>query len=153
MKFHSHFMHVLCDLVKICCRSLTQNRTGLWWISWMYTMGKSCPTLRHKMGFSVQYSNFFPIRDRRTTLFYTTKFHKIAVWKAVFLLQMSTGLHLASAVKPYDVLSVHNSFVGLDDSTGIATRYGLHGTGIESRKGRDFLHPSRSALGPTQPPI
>ena len=42
---------------------------------------------------------------------------------------------------------------GRDRSIGIATRYGLHGRGIESRWGRDFQHPSRSALGPTQSPI
>jgi hypothetical protein len=36
---------------------------------------------------------------------------------------------------------------------GIATCYGLDGPGIESRWGRDFLQPSRLALGPTQPPI
>jgi hypothetical protein len=36
---------------------------------------------------------------------------------------------------------------------GIATRYGLDGPGIESQWGRDFLHPSTLALGPTQPPI
>jgi hypothetical protein len=43
--------------------------------------------------------------------------------------------------------------VGRDSSVGIATRYGLDGPGIESRWGRDFPHPSRPALGPTQPPI
>jgi hypothetical protein len=36
---------------------------------------------------------------------------------------------------------------------GIVTRYGLDGPGIESQWGRNFLHPSRAALGPTQPPI
>jgi len=36
---------------------------------------------------------------------------------------------------------------------GIAIGYGLDGSGIESRWGRDFLHLSRSALGPTQPPV
>jgi hypothetical protein len=41
---------------------------------------------------------------------------------------------------------------GRDSSVGIATRYGLDGPGIESRWGRDFPHPSRQALGPTQPP-
>jgi hypothetical protein len=43
--------------------------------------------------------------------------------------------------------------VGRDSSVGIATRYGLDGPGIESQWGRDFPHPSRPALGPTQPPI
>ena len=40
-----------------------------------------------------------------------------------------------------------------NSSVGIATRYGLDGPGIESRCGRNFPHPSRPALGPTQPPI
>ena len=31
--------------------------------------------------------------------------------------------------------------------------YKLDGPGIESRYGRDFLHPSRPALGPTQSPV
>jgi hypothetical protein len=43
--------------------------------------------------------------------------------------------------------------VDRDCSFGIATRYWLDGPGIESRWGRDFLHPSRPSMGPTQPPI
>jgi hypothetical protein len=42
---------------------------------------------------------------------------------------------------------------GRHRSVGIATRYGMDVPGIESRWGRDFPHPSRPALGPTQPPI
>jgi hypothetical protein len=43
--------------------------------------------------------------------------------------------------------------VGQDSSVSIATSYGLDGPGIESRMGRDFLHPSKPTLGSTQPPI
>ena len=43
--------------------------------------------------------------------------------------------------------------MGRDCSVGIATRYGLDGSGINSLWGRDFPHPSRSALRPTKPPI
>ena len=43
--------------------------------------------------------------------------------------------------------------VGRDSSVGIAARYGLVGTGIESRLEREFLHQSRPALGTTQPSV
>jgi hypothetical protein len=43
--------------------------------------------------------------------------------------------------------------MGRDSSVGTATRYGLEGPGNEVRWKRDFPHPSRPALGPTQPPI
>ena len=42
---------------------------------------------------------------------------------------------------------------GRDSSVGIATRYGLDSLGIEARWRRDFLHLSRPALEPKQPPI
>ena len=47
----------------------------------------------------------------------------------------------------------YNICMGRDSSVAIATSYGLEGTGIEFRWGRDFSHPCRPALGPTQPPI
>ena len=43
--------------------------------------------------------------------------------------------------------------MGRDSVVGIATRYELDGPGIESRWGQYFPHPSRPALGPTQPPV
>ena len=42
---------------------------------------------------------------------------------------------------------------GRDSSFGITTRYRLDSPGIESPWGRNFLHPYRLALGPTQPHI
>jgi hypothetical protein len=43
---------------------------------------------------------------------------------------------------------------GRDSSVGIATRYGLAGPGsYPGGGGADFLHLSRPALGPTQPPV
>ena len=42
---------------------------------------------------------------------------------------------------------------GRDRVAAIATVYVLDYTGIESRWMRDFLHPSKPALRPTQPPV
>ena len=43
--------------------------------------------------------------------------------------------------------------MGRDSSADIAARYGLDGPGIESRRRRDFPHPSRPKLVLTKPPI
>ena len=42
---------------------------------------------------------------------------------------------------------------GPGSSVGIATGYGLDRPGIGPRGGRDFPYLSRTALGPTQPPV
>jgi hypothetical protein len=43
--------------------------------------------------------------------------------------------------------------MGRDSLVGIATRYQLNGSGLESRWERDFPHPSRTALEPSQSPV
>ena len=43
--------------------------------------------------------------------------------------------------------------MGWNSSVGIATCYGLEGSEIEFPCKRDFLHDSRPAPGPTQPPV
>jgi hypothetical protein len=54
---------------------------------------------------------------------------------------------------PPELASLHSykAIRGPGSSVGIATRYELDGPEIESRFGRDFPHPSRPDLGPTQP--
>jgi hypothetical protein len=51
-----------------------------------------------------------------------------------------------------DISQFYKSYTkvsGPGSVVGIATGYGLDGTGIEFRWGRDFPHLSRPALGPT----
>ena len=51
---------------------------------------------------------------------------------------------------PKNEVATGNARRGRNSSAGIVTHYGLDGQGIESRCGRDFSHPSRPTLGPTQ---
>jgi len=52
-----------------------------------------------------------------------------------------------------EIFLVLISVGSLDSVVGVTTSYGLDVPGIESRWGRDFLHPYRPALRPIQPPI
>ena len=52
-----------------------------------------------------------------------------------------------------NIILLHLNLWGGDSAVGIATGYGLDGPGIETRWGRNFTHTSRTALGPTHPPI
>ena len=82
---------------------------------------------------------------------------KLMVSWTFFLNPCSWVLHeliFPQLLKEYSVLYVNLPFIlGRHSSVCIATRYGLDGPGIESRWGREFPHPSRPALGPTQPPV
>jgi hypothetical protein len=63
------------------------------------------------------------------------------------------GSAKSSMHPPVLINTLQKLVVGWDSAVSIETRYGLDGSGIESRWGSDFLHPFRSALGSTQPPI
>jgi hypothetical protein len=67
-----------------------------------------------------------------------------------YVVEVFTGYTVPTASKFTGKIGL---FLSSRVGVGIATRYGLDGPGIESRWGRDFLHPSRPALGPTQPSI
>jgi hypothetical protein len=53
----------------------------------------------------------------------------------------------------YFTILYYTILVGLDSVVSVASCYGLDSLGIESWWGRDFPRPSRSPLGPTQPPV
>ena len=89
-----------------------------------------------------QHNWLFKIKPNYSNIF------RLEVWR--HLQDISTnyiGLRIDS-IKLCYINNGHNNSV-----VGIATRYELDGPGIESRWGRDTQHPSRLALGPTQPPV
>ena len=67
----------------------------------------------------------------------------------VIVVPLSPGINSLAVI---NYIYIYICKVGRDSSVGIVTRYELNGPGFESRWGRDFQHPSRLALGPTQPP-
>ena len=81
------------------------------------------------------------------------------------ILKMKTGKLISKVLSVYSItfdktvfavvyefreneVATGNARPGRDSSVGIATRYGLGGPGIESRRGREFPRPFRPALGP-----
>jgi hypothetical protein len=86
----------------------------------------------------------------RTATFFVSTDHHQAI-NTIFKNKVKNVIHMDL---PYIMFigSLH-SLGGPDSSVGIATGYGLNGPGIESQWGRDFLHTSRPALRPAQPPV
>ena len=84
--------------------------------------------------------------------------HKVnSISLKTYVEQAHTKLHFTSNrnenMFQNQYISLYRYHVGRDSSVGRATRYGLDGLGIKSRCGQDFLHLSRPALGPSQPPV
>ena len=106
---------------------------------------------------SSEYRNFsFCLRENtEKTIAVCPEYNKKYVstlWAVLCIVNNKAGgsCRMFTAVLNRRILSLA---VGRDSSVGIATSYGLDGPGIESRWGRDFQHPSRPTLGPTQPSI
>jgi len=88
------------------------------------------------------------VRGLNTEAFYPIKyFNHFTRW-----LQKCLVLFFISLLQCH-LNNVREGLMCRDSSVGIAVRYGLKGSGIESRCGRVFLHTSRPTLGPTQPPL
>jgi hypothetical protein len=85
----------------------------------------------------------------------TTKPRKHSKWLLFYVFWVQNLCHQFSAdMKSFSILIRYMlDSVGRDRIVGIATGYELEGPGIESRWKGDFPHPSRPALGPTQPPV
>ena len=62
-------------------------------------------------------------------------------------------LPLNPVLMKQNLFMYHSEIVSRDSLVGVATRYGLDGPGVESQCGRDFPHPSRPTLVPTQSPV
>jgi hypothetical protein len=71
---------------------------------------------------------------------------------ALEIVKFSYTFQELNHVSSVHIGSVNIFRVGRDSSVGIATRYGLDGTGIESRWGRDISHPPNRTYGPPSPP-
>jgi hypothetical protein len=89
------------------------------------------------------------VRQQPVFLSLHLKFDLVSHPSHVFCLAIASCKRLGIVYTVYCMVYT----VGRDGSVGIAAGYGLAGPGIESWWGRDIPHPSRPALGPTQPPL
>ena len=71
--------------------------------------------------------------------------------KILHVFQKSTLCSYASTQKKVRARNTESR--DRDRLVGIASRYGLDGPGLYPGGGRNIPHPSRFALGPTQPPL
>jgi hypothetical protein len=97
------------------------------------------PSLTHFFPYSSRYSRQHPVLMQPRSVFLSKSDSKISHTHKT----ESTNLTLNAKVICLSRFRY--------SSDGIATRYGLSGPGTEARWGRVFPHPSRPALGPTQP--
>ena len=81
--------------------------------------------------------------------------HAICITPVYCVTPYAEHLYIVSLHMQNTCILCHSIFrtSGRDISDGIATCYRLKGPGIESRWRRDFPHPFRPALRPTQPPV
>jgi hypothetical protein len=66
---------------------------------------------------------------------------------------LCTSLYFIYFILHLYTLRVNIINVGRDNVVDVTIRYGVNGLEIESLRGRDFPHPSRPDLEPTQPLI
>jgi hypothetical protein len=73
---------------------------------------------------------------------------KTSDWTTIHFVPLYRGCERHSKIN-----NPSDDWVGRDSSVGFANGYGMDRPGIESRWGRDFPHPSKPVLWPTQRPI
>ena len=89
---------------------------------------------------------------KKLLAFYGTR--RFCAHKGSPLVPVLDRMNLAHAFPHYFLNINFNTILrGRVSAEGTETRYGLDGPGIESRSGHDFPHPSRPALGLTQPSV